>query len=86
MNLHYAVNFLLEGAGPSPHRIPGNSLAAAGSVRLVPEILFGPDCLHVGDGFFESHHELLVGYESFQMGTMVEVAEIQHGEHSFLII
>ena len=86
MNLHYAIDFLFEGASPSSHRIPGNSLAAARSVRLIPEILFGPYGLHVGDSFFESHHELLVGYESFQMGTMVEVAEVQHGEHSFLII
>ena len=86
MNLHYAVDFFLESSSPSSHRIPGHSLAAARSVRLVPEILLGPDGLHVGDGFFESHHELLVGYESFQMGTMVEVAEVQHGEHSLLII
>ena len=79
MNLHYAVDFLLEGASPCSHRIPGNSLAASRSVRLVPEILFGPDGLNVGNGFFESHHQLLVGYESLQMRTMVEVAEVQHG-------
>ena len=79
MNLHYAVNFLLECASPRSHRISGHSLAATRSVRLVPEILFGPDGLQVGDGFFESQHQLLVGYESLQMGTMVEVAEVKQG-------
>ena len=86
MNFHNAVDFLLEGSSPSSYRISWNSLAAAGSIGLVPKVLFGPDSLHVGDCFFESYHKLLVGYESFQMRTMVEVAEIQHSEHSLLII